>query len=363
MSRLCVGIICGGRSLEHEVSLRSAIRISQCIDKSRFDIVIIWIDQQGRWYIKDKKSDYFSYCTNETHISIFLKNCPQNFFYCSEDINTMLKFDVIFPIIHGTLGEDGALQGLLRIMDIPFVGSDVLGSSISMNKDVSKCLLRDSGILVTPFKTFLCCDRNEINFDSLVSVFGLPFFVKPVNQGSSMGVSKITNYRDFLQALNLAFSLSHKILIEPTIIGREIECAVLGNDNPEVSVCGEVIVRDHHFYTYYDKYINPKNVEVMIPAKINSLMSEKIRYIAYRAFQILSCSGMARIDFFVSASDKKIFINEVNTLPGFTETSMYVKLWEATGLNVKTLITRLIELALDIYSRKNLTSCVHNVYK
>lgn len=355
MSKLCVGIICGGRSLEHEISLRSAVRIVQYIDRRRFDVSIIWINRQGCWYMQDIKSDHFLSYFRDQCISVVLKECPQSFFYCDKNMrNVQLKCDVIFPIIHGTSGEDGTLQGFLRVMDIPFVGSDVLGSSISMNKDVSKCLLRDAGILVVPSKTFFLYDRHHINFDSLVSMFGLPFFLKPVNQGSSIGVSKITNYENFLSAIDVAFSVSHKILVERMIVGKEIECAVLGNDNPEVSVCGEIVLKGENFYAYYDKYIDSENIEMTVPANISNVMSEKIRYIAYRAFQVLHCVGMARVDFFWNVFDDNIFLNEVNTLPGFTDTSMYVRLWEATGLNLQKLITRLIELALDMYDKRNI---------
>lgn len=354
MSKLCVAIICGGCSSEHEVSINSAIRIAKCIDTCKFDVVIIWIDKSGRWYIKDMHSDSFSYFTNNEHIFILLKKWPQQFFLSSGNINTVLNFDVVFPIAHGSLGENGSLQGLLRMMDVPFVGSDVLGSSISMNKDIAKCLLRDAGLLVTPFKTFSFFERYNIDFESIVSTLGLPFFIKPVNQGSSIGVSKVVNYKSFFKALKIAFSFSHKILIESAIIGREIECAVLGNnDNPEISVCGEIILKDNNFYTYCDKYVESKNVCNIIPAVIDNMVSEKIRYIAFRAFQILNCSGMARVDFFINSSNNRIIINEVNTLPGFTDTSMYVKLWEATGLSVKSLITKLIELALDAHNKRH----------
>lgn len=364
MSKLCVGIICGGRSLEYEISLRSAICIAKYIDKSRFNVAIIWIDQQGCWYMRDIESNELFSRLQDDCIAVLLKKCPQRFFYYYKNINTVLKFDVFFPIIHGTMGEDGVLQGFLRVMDVPFVGSDVLGSSISMNKDISKCLLRDAGILVVPSKIYFFYDRHNIDFHNLVSVFGLPFFVKPVNQGSSIGVSKIFDYKNFVHAIDIAFSLSHKILIEPAIIGKEIECAVLGNENPEISVCGEIVVKNNNFYAYYDKYINFENIEIIIPAKINNLISEKIRYISYRVFQILHCSGLARVDFFLNVSDNnKIFVNEVNTVPGFTDTSMYVKLWEATGLNLTMLITRLIELALDMYHKKNLMHCVNYVKK
>ncbi|URJ26324.1 D-alanine--D-alanine ligase family protein [Blochmannia endosymbiont of Camponotus modoc] len=349
-TKLCIGIICGGRSLEHEISLKSAMCIAQFIDKFRFEAMILWIDKKGCWHLKDINFRNLSYHKNDK-ISIFLQNCPHPFKFHTKNINFLLKFDVIFPVVHGTLGEDGALQGLLCMMNLPFVGSNVLSSSVGMNKDVSKCLLRDAGLSVVPFRTVLAQDQDNIDFDYFVSIFGLPLFVKPSNQGSSIGVSKVTKCEDFNLALNKAFSFSNKILIEPAIIGRELECAVLGNDNPKISVCGEVILSDNNFYTYHDKYVEHK-AQIMIPALINDAISDDIRHIALRAFQVLNCSGMARVDFFLGL-DNKIFINEVNTLPGFTCDSMYPKLWEVSGLNFQELITKLVELALDLHDKNN----------
>ncbi len=351
MSKLCVGIICGGRSLEHEISLKSAMCIAESIDKYQFEVMILWIDKKGYWHLKNINSNVVSYYKNDTYISVLLKNYPHRFALNIDNVNILLKFDVIFPVIHGTLGEDGALQGLLCMMNVPFVGSNILSSSVGMDKDVSKRLLRDAGLSVVPFKTFLIHDKKNIDFDSLVSTFGLPFFVKPVNQGSSIGVSKVTNYNNFNQALITAFSFSCKILIEPAIIGRELECAVLGNDNPAISVCGEIILSNDSFYTYCDKYVKRK-VQIVVPALINDAISDEIRCITLRAFQVLNCSGMARVDVFLTM-DNQIFINEVNTLPGFTNDSMYPKLWKATGLNLRALITKLIELALDLHYKNN----------
>ncbi|URJ29925.1 D-alanine--D-alanine ligase [Blochmannia endosymbiont of Camponotus sp.] len=349
MSKLCIGIICGGRSLEHEISLKSAMCIAQSIDKYRFEAIILWIDKKGCWHLKNINFDTLFCYEDDTYLSILLQNYPHCFSSSSKKINDLLKFDVIFPIIHGSLGEDGALQGLLCMMNVPFVGSHILSSSIGMDKDVSKRLLRDSGLSVVPFRTFLANNQHNIDFDDLVSTFRLPFFVKPVNQGSSIGVSKVTNRKNFNQALEKAFYFSHKILIEPAIIGRELECAVLGNNNPEISVCGEIILSNDNFYTYYDKYI-AHDVQMLIPALVNDLISDEIRNIALRAFQVLNCSGMARVDFFLT-SDNQIFVNEVNTLPGFTYDSMYPKLWEKSGLNFQKLITKLIELALDLHDK------------
>ncbi|URJ23356.1 D-alanine--D-alanine ligase [Blochmannia endosymbiont of Camponotus sp. C-003] len=350
MSKLCIGIICGGCSLEHDISLKSAMCIAQFIDKFRFEVMILWIDKKGYWHLKDVNFNNLSYHKND-RISILLQNCPHQFELRTKNINFLLKFDVIFPVIHGSLGEDGALQGLLCMMNLPFVGSNVLSSSIGMDKEVSKCLLRDAGLSVVPFKTVLDQDQHNIDFDDLVSIFGLPLFVKPSNQGSSIGVSKVTQRKDFNLALMKAFSFSSKILIEPAIIGRELECAVLGNENPEISVCGEVILSGDDFYTYDNKYMK-HTVQTMIPALIKDTISDDIRHVALRAFQVLNCSGMARVDVFLNLNNK-VFINEVNTLPGFTCDSMYPKLWEASGLNFQALITKLLELALDLHDKNH----------
>lgn len=349
LSKLRVGIICGGYSAEHEVSLRSAIFIEQFIDKSRFETLVLWIDKEGNWYIV-KTFDY-SGCIDfnqAKHIPILLR---QNFNRFKFFWNDLLKLDVIFPIVHGTLGEDGSLQGFLSMMNVPYVGSDVLGSAICMYKDITRHVLRSAGLPVVPFKTFLLKERTKIDFHNLIKIFGLPLFIKPVNQGSSIGVSKVTNLQAFYTALDIAFSYSYKIIIEPCINGRELECAVLDGDPPESSVCGEIVLKKNHFYTYNDKYIQNSS-QIVIPAVLDYSISTAIRHFAIQAFQILYCFGMARVDVFLTANNQ-ILINEVNTLPGFTDVSMYPKLWEATGLKIEILITKLIELALDRYYKHN----------
>lgn len=343
LSKLRVGIICGGRSLEHAVSLRSAWFIEQSIDKDRFETLIFWVNQKGNWYIINKKDLYL--LMDDQYSQTVLEQIRQNFNQFSFDFDSLLRLDVVFPIIHGNLGEDGSLQGFLRIIDVPYVGSDVLGSAVCINKDITKHVLRSSGLPVIPFKTFLFNEKSEIDFYDLVNDFGLPLFVKPSNQGSSIGGSKVNNIHDFRSALNIAFACSIKIIIEPFIVGRELECAVLGNTNPQTSLCGEIILTDNDFYTYNDKYVR-YNSKIVIPAVIDADSQDVIRKIAVQAFQILCCFGMARVDFFLT-KDNQIFINEVNTLPGFTKASMYPKLWEATGLTTTALLTTLIELALS----------------
>lgn len=261
---------------------------------------------------------------------------------------------MIFPIIHGTLGEDGALQGLLKILELPFVGSDVLSSAICMDKDITKRLLQAAGIAVAPFLTVQAYNPNEYNFQEVQDILGLPLFIKPANQGSSVGVSKVENEQEFLIALDEAFKYDNKVLIEKSIKGREIECAVLGNYAPQASVCGEVIVKTD-FYSYDAKYIDNQSSEVVIPAIISEQASQKIREISIKAFKVLGCLGLARVDFFLTEYDE-IILNEVNTLPGFTNNSMYPKLWEASGIGYAELITKLIELALERHEHSNRNS-------
>lgn len=342
--KLRVGVVCGGCSLEHDISLRSAKFIEQSINRDLFDIVILWLDKSGDWYvIKSLDYNFFSYRAHN-NIERFLQKYSKKIKFYFDDV---IKLDVIFPIMHGKLGEDGTLQGFLRVVKLPCVGSGVIGSAICMNKNMTKRLLKSFGLPVVPFKTFLFNEQLDINFYNLVDRFGLPLFIKPVDQGSSIGVSKVNDINGFNKAVNLSFSYSTEIIVEPFILGRELECAVLGNWNPKASLCGEIVLKNNDFYTYKNKYTH-NSARIVIPAVLNGNDSNKIRYMAVQAFQVLRCFGMARIDFFLT-KENQIFINEVNTLPGFTDTSMYPKLWESTGLDVKQLITVLIQLALERY--------------
>jgi len=352
VSKVRVGIIFGGKSAEHEVSLQSAKNIVDAIDKQRFDVVLLGIDKQGEWHINDA-SNYLINAENPALIALNRSNQQVALIPGQEHdqlIDTsnaaaLSQLDVVFPIVHGTLGEDGSLQGLLRMANIPFVGSGVLGSAVSMDKDVTKRLLRDAGLLVAPFISLTRSSRRQYSFEQVVDKLGLPLFIKPANQGSSVGVSKVTDQASFDKALDLAFDFDHKVLVESAIKGREIECAVLGNDHPQASVCGEVILHDD-FYSYDTKYINESGASIAVPADLTSDAQEKIRAIALQAFQVLECRGMARVDVFLTESGD-VVINEINTLPGFTNISMYPKLWGASGLGYSELITNLIELALE----------------
>ncbi|ECE8258186.1 D-alanine--D-alanine ligase [Salmonella enterica subsp. enterica serovar Hvittingfoss] len=358
MAKLRVGIVFGGKSAEHEVSLQSAKNIVDAIDKTRFDVVLLGIDKAGQWHVNDAEN-YLQNADDPAHIAlrpsaISLAQVPgkhQHQLINAQNGQPLSTVDVIFPIVHGTLGEDGSLQGMLRVANLPFVGSDVLSSAACMDKDVAKRLLRDAGLNIAPFITLTRTNRHAFSFAEVESRLGLPLFVKPANQGSSVGVSKVANEAQYQQAVALAFEFDHKVVVEQGIKGREIECAVLGNDNPQASTCGEIVLNSE-FYAYDTKYIDDNGAQVVVPAQLPSGVNDKIRAIAIQAYQTLGCAGMARVDVFLTA-DNEVVINEINTLPGFTNISMYPKLWQASGLGYTDLISRLIELALERHAANN----------
>jgi len=331
-----VGIICGGRTAEHEVSLQSAKNILLALDRQRFTAHVIGIDKQGRWYGCDA-ADFLHAADDPAQIALKPSGAA------ADPFSLLAPLDVVFPIVHGTLGEDGCLQGLLRMAGLPFVGTNVIGSAVAMDKDITKRLLQQAGLPVTPF---VCLRRGDAADYAALSVqLGEILFVKPANQGSSVGVSKVHDADEFTAALELAFSFDHKVLVESAIHAREIECAILGNTDPQASVCGEVVVFDE-FYAYDTKYIAADGAKTVVPAEITPELQQQIQQLALHAFTVLECSGMARVDVFLSENNF-IIINEVNTLPGFTQISMYPKLWQASGLDYSTLISRLLELALE----------------
>ncbi len=350
MAKQRIGVVFGGKSAEHEVSLQSAKNILEAIDKSKYEVVLLGIDKQGEWHLNDA-SGFLLNAENPAlialnrsgeHVALVPGSSSQQLI-TRQQAQPLSQLDVIFPIVHGTLGEDGSLQGLLRMANLPFVGSDVLGSAVSMDKDFTKRLLRDAGLKVAPWLSVIQTQRAHVDAQAVIARFGLPLFIKPANQGSSVGVSKVDSLEAFDAALDLAFTFDRKVLIEQGIKGREIECAVLGNESPQASPCGEVVVHDA-FYSYDTKYISESGAQVVVPAAISDEASEAIRTVAITAFQALECFGMARVDVFLQ-DDGEIIVNEVNTLPGFTNISMYPKLWQAAGLSYSDLITRLIELA------------------
>lgn len=359
MSKIRVGVICGGKSAEHEVSLQSARNIVDALDRDRFEVTVIGIDKQGQWHINDAANFLLNaddprriaLNPSEGDLALVPGRDHSQLIATETSQGTLGQLDVVFPIVHGTLGEDGSLQGLLRMANLPFVGSGVLGSAAGMDKDVAKRLLRDAGIPVAPFVTLTRRTATDADFDTLRAELGTPLFVKPANQGSSVGVSRVESAAEFREALSLALAFDHKVLVESAVVGREIECAVLGNDAPEASVCGEIVI-EQGFYSYDTKYIDDDAAKIAVPADIDPEASEKIRRLAIHTFQVLECAGLARVDVFLTP-EGRVVVNEINTLPGFTRISMYPKLWQASGLSYSALVTRLIELALERHAADN----------
>ena len=356
MKKINVGILFGGKSAEHEVSLQSAKNVIDALDKKKYNPVLIGIDKTGKWLLND--SSKFLLNSNNPKL-IKLNQAGDNVALVPESkgkisnlsgVDIHKSIDVIFPILHGPFGEDGTVQGLLKLANIPFVGASVLGSAIGMDKDVAKRLLRDAGI---PIAKFSACKKDDAlpEYDSAVKELGQPFFIKPANLGSSIGIGKVNNGPEYKKYAEEAFKYDTKIILEEYIEGREIECAVLGNEKPIASVPGEIIVCDHDFYSYEAKYIDEKGAVLEIPAKIPEKAGNIVRELAVKTFKILLCEGMARVDFFLK-KDGKVIVNEINTMPGFTTISMYPRLWEASGIPYKELIDRLIQLAFERFEKE-----------
>lgn len=344
MKKKNIAILFGGQSSEHEISIKSAKNIFHLINKKNFKILLIWITKKGLWYLDT--SYKFLLDENNNHLYRILLMPGNKYPFLLENKN-MLKIDIIFPITHGSLGENGSLQGLIKILNLPFVGPGVLSSSISMDKDITKRFLKTANILTTPYISLKKNKYHSIFFDKIVKKLGLPLFIKPSSQGSSIGIKKINNIKEFKNAIQEAFDLDEKILIEKEILGREIECGVLENNKVKTSVCGEIITKKG-FYSYYNKYVCNLNSQIIIPAKISKIISNKIRFTTLKIFKMLNCTNMARVDFFLTKNNNIIF-NEINTLPGFTSTSMYPKLWEYSQVNNFKLINKLIQHALIMH--------------
>ena len=333
-----VGILFGGRSTEHEISVRSAASVLAALDMKKFVPVLMGIDKSGTWL-------------DAAESSKLLKGEKLS----KKKADLMPRFDpkgvdVIFPVLHGANGEDGAMQGFLKLVDVPYVGPGILGSAAGMDKDVTKRLLANAGIGVAPGLVFKAHERAGIKFSAVKKALGLPLFVKPANAGSSVGVSKVRNEKEFHAALDAAFKFDSKLLIEIAVVGREIEVAVMGNEHPAASIPGEIIPGEE-FYSYDDKYAATSASVAKIPADIPKKVAQEIQKVAVQAYEALTLEGMTRVDFFYTA-DGKLLINEVNTLPGFTSISMYPKMWEASGVPFKELVTKLIELALARHTRE-----------
>ncbi len=352
MKKLRVGVVFGGRSAEHEVSVASARNVLEAMDPERYEPVLIGIDREGRWHLDDARRlledagrlPAFSAEAARTGEVALVPRGRSNALVDLEAHRDLGTLDVIFPVLHGPYGEDGSVQGLCRLAGIPCVGAGVLGSAVGMDKDVMKRLLRDAGI---PTARFIAVERAAPapSFDEAAALLGVPLFVKPANLGSSVGVSKARTAGEFAEALRLAFRYDTKALVEEFVEGRELECSVLGNDDPIASVPGEVLP-SHEFYDYEAKYLDEHGAVLEIPARLSPATADALRALAVRAFRVLCCNGMARVDLFLR-SDGELLVNEINTIPGFTRISMYPKLWEASGISYRDLVGRLIALAIE----------------
>jgi D-alanine-D-alanine ligase len=363
--KLRVGILFGGRSGEHEVSLTSATSVLKALDPDKYEVVLIGITRDGgwRWGAPAGEADAKALrdvldqgkpvtpSVDPSHPGLVPLDSPSSSAGSGGNV-----VDVIFPVLHGTFGEDGTVQGVLELAGIPYVGAGVLGSAAGMDKDVMKRLFRDAGLPVVPWVLAL---RGEWEREparvrrQIEREIGYPLFVKPANLGSSVGISRVAQARKLAAALDLAAEYDRKILVEKAVDAREIECSVLGNDRPQASVPGEVIPVNE-FYDYEAKYIK-EGSELIIPAKLTPRQTKQVREFSIRAFQAIDGAGMARVDFLLDRKTGKVFVNEINTIPGFTPISMYPKMWEASGIPYPKLVDRLIELACERQQEKNRT--------
>lgn len=331
-------ILCGGQSPEHEISIRSTKNILEAIDKSKYSITIIGISQQGSWRLVEQAELGDSIASQGKPVTI---QPGDDQCFMSEGV-LLEKFDVVFPVLHGPNGEDGTIQGLLKLLGLPYIGPDLLSSAAAMDKDVTKRLLRDADIKVA--KWMLLTQGSPIpDYAEVKNELGAVVFVKPANMGSSVGVHRVASESEWDVAVKDAFAYDRKVLVEQQIKGRELECAVLGNENPKATGVGEVQSGD--FYSYEEKYASSSEAKVVIPANIDDKYIPLLRETAIKAYQSLGCQGLSRVDMFLTDTGE-IYVNEINTLPGFTNISMYPKLWEASGIGYSELIDELIELGI-----------------
>lgn len=363
-SKIRVAVLYGGRSGEHEVSLQSAASVIKNLDPKYFEVVPIGVDKQGRWLLNDVKQ----LGIDQTAKTLPIQTASTKIISTPNELNSALAkangsgvtagVDVVFPVMHGVLCEDGTIQGLLELTDLPYVGAGVLASAVGMDKDIAKRLVAAAGFKVSPY---ICIKRGaweqakEYYTKMVTEELGYPVFVKPANTGSSVGIHKVKRPEDLAATVADAFLYDVKILIEKAVNAREIELAALENPDygsePLVSIPGE-IVPTHEFYSYEAKYLDEKGAELLIPAPITATQGKQAQEMAKRIFEILECEGMARVDLFLEKESGELYFNEVNTIPGFTQISMYPKLWAASGLAYDKLLTCLIDLAIARHQRK-----------
>lgn len=367
-NKLRVGVIFGGRSGEHEVSIRSARAVIETLDRKRYEIVPIAITQEGKWLSPRDAVALLPAGTESLLNSEVISGSPENVAILGDpshqglvslDTNNQLTapLDVVFPVLHGPFGEDGTIQGLLEMANVPYVGCGVLASSCGMDKVAMKALFEQAGLPVCRYVWFL---RSEWQSNApalrrkVKRELGFPCFVKPANLGSSVGVSKAVDEESLTRAIDLAAAYDRKVVVEEGIDAREIECAVLGNDEPEASLPGEYVIHQEsaRFLDYTEKYASTGNVEFVVPAPLPKSLTNQIQRVALRAFKSVDGAGLARVDFFLRRGTKELLVNELNTMPGLTEVSGYPKMWAASGMDFKSVLNCLIELAFERHRDK-----------
>lgn len=341
-----LALIFGGRSAEHEISLLSASAIHKNLSPKKFDVISIYINKKGLWKTVPAPS---------TDLKQLEKGSFGRFLpWQREKLVRKIEADIYFPVLHGPFGEDGTIQGLLEMAGLAYVGSGITASALGMDKSLSKTIWQANGLPVVPFFTIKESSwRNEpeLVLRKIKQKFRLPLFIKPSGLGSSVGITKVKSHSELTPAIEKAFSYDGKLLVEKAIDGREIECSVLGNENPEASLPGEVIPY-REFYDYADKYLEGKT-KFVIPVRLPGRLTAKVRRLAVAAFRTIDCSGYARVDFFLDQKAGKIYLSEINTIPGFTEISMFPRLWEASGLSFSRLLERLVELGFERHSKRS----------
>jgi D-alanine-D-alanine ligase len=359
MAKLRVGLVYGGRSVEHEVSITSATSILSALDPARYEVTLVAVSQAGRWHLGAPGMLPEAVVRGD---EVTLPAIPgESTLVSVGDGAPAAQLDVILPIIHGTGGEDGSLQGFLEMAGVPYVGAGVLGSAIQMDKEVTKRLLAAAGLPVVPGILVRAAELrggDATAVERALGEIGLPAFVKPACLGSSVGISKVRSREELARALSEATRYDTKILVERAVNARELEVAVLGNEQPEASVPGEIIPKAD-FYDYAAKYVS-EDTELVVPAEISEEQTVRLQQLALAAFRVLEGSGIARVDFFLDRDTDEILLNEVNSLPGFTEVSMYPRLWQASGLSYPALLDRMIELALE---RHRTSSALERTYR
>jgi D-alanine-D-alanine ligase len=353
--KLRIGILFGGRSGEHEVSVVSAASVIRALDPEKYEAVPIGITKEGQWLVGSSAQNMLPDVLKRGQ-RVMLPGDPTSgalVHMGPTDSRPNLRVDVVFPVLHGTFGEDGTVQGLLELAGLPYVGAGVLASAVGMDKDVQKRLFEHAKIPIVPYVVFARTQWEQDRRGTLASIqekLRYPMFVKPAALGSSVGMTRVGKAAELPAAIDTAAEFGLKILVEKAVSAREIEVSVLGNENPEASIPGE-IVPHREFYDYTAKYLEGGS-RIEIPAKLTKAQAKKIREYAVRAYQSIDCTGMARADFFLETKTGRIYVNELNTIPGFTSISMYPKMWEASGLPYTKLIDKLIQLALDLHSQK-----------